>query len=450
MAVYSITIDAAGSNKINEQERNINTLFPYTNGTYKTITKITRRDGIWCSAGGKYQSVTMEVYDELLVGEISIKRSDTVGCKTYAKGPNRTNSGNATDENYAETTFSNWTKSESNAAIEAWKNNELIIRRHVTIVEATSSNHEQPEFRDGYYSDTITITGEDVPPTNYGPSIVTFDVFRSDDDGATENPNSETVWAKIKLNMKDAAGGITANPQLLVYYAENRDPRVGSSPCLDIGLSQFTMGVDAKIKLSKPSGTWNKNTDYYFMLYFSAGEEIATPKIDVAQKASVPVFISENNNGVAIGQYSTATSSEPKFECNWPTYFYDNPAIKEGTAEIRKYVSDPEAVGELLGTATTKSRICGIANIQTGEIRDVTIGAGQVIEIKDIKFPRPFTENPTVIVGFAASSGNAEFGKCTCSTSGIGTYSFSARVNYSGDSGPRYPSIDWIAVGIPS
>ena len=78
MADYSISIDAAGSAKNNERDRSISGLFPYTGGTYKTISRLSRRGGIWCNSGGTSQSVTLAVYDQLITGTTVIKTSDTV------------------------------------------------------------------------------------------------------------------------------------------------------------------------------------------------------------------------------------------------------------------------------------------------------------------------------------------------------------------------------------
>ena len=197
MADYSISIDAAGSAKNNERDRSISGLFPYTGGTYKTISRLSRRGGIWCNCGGTSQSVTLAVYDQLLDGATVIKTSDTVTCKCYGSGPSA--------DNYAQTTFSNWTQAESNAATAAWAAGTLIIRRFVTIKAYTSSKHGSPVFRDGYYSDVIAIQGSTVPFTQYRPEILKFDIFRSDD-GENENPESTSVYAKIRLKMNDSAG----------------------------------------------------------------------------------------------------------------------------------------------------------------------------------------------------------------------------------------------------
>ena len=334
MADYSISIDAAGSAKNNERDRSISGLFPYTDGTYKTISLLTRRGGVWCNCGGTSQSVTLAVYDQMITGTTVIKTSDTVTCKCYGTGPS--------SDNYAQTTFSNWTQAESNAATAAWAAGTLIIRRFVTIKAYTSSKHGSPVFRDGYYSDVIAIQGSTVPFTQYRPVIALFDVFRSDD-GATENPESTSVYAKIRLKMNDSAG-LADSPKLRVYFAHDTDPDTTSS-YLDIGsafgLTAENLNTDKVVKLT---GTWLNSADYYFLLYFSAGYEVADGRLDMAPRAAIPIYISETNNGVSIGQYSSATQDAPKFESHWPAYLYGGIVqIGDGWTELNPLVGSTPA-----------------------------------------------------------------------------------------------------------
>lgn len=318
-----LSMNVAGSSKNNERSRNINSFFPYSN-TYKTISSITRTGGIWCNCGGSAQSVTLSVYDQMLNNDVLIKTSNTVTCKCYGTGPS--------NDNYATTTFSNWTQVESNAAIAAWSSGTLIIKRFVSIKSYTSSGHGSPDFRDGYYTDTITINYGTTPFTNYKPVITTFDVFRSSN-GTDEDVESESVYATIRLDMTNTTG-LSDSPVLKVYYAEGEDPTTTSSSLNIASLfgitSSANIGRKKTIKLSKPSGSWDNGKDYYFLLYFSAGDEVADPHLDAAMRASVPLSIHENNCGVAIGQHSTAEEYDPKFESNWKFYPYKGIAAVDG------------------------------------------------------------------------------------------------------------------------
>ena len=418
MADYSISIDAAGSAKNNERDRSINSLFPYTGGTYKTISLLTRRGGIWCNCGGTSQSVTLAVYDQLLNGATVIKTSDTVTCKCYGSGPSA--------DNYAQTTFSNWTQAESNAATAAWAAGTLIVRRFVTIKAYTSSKHGSPVFRDGYYSDVIAVQGSTVPFTQYRPVIALFDVFRSDD-GAAENPESTSVYAKIRLKMNDSTG-LADSPKLRVYYAQDTDPDTASS-YLDIGstfgLSAGNLNTDKVVKLT---GTWSNGADYYFLLYFSAGYEVADGRLDMAPRAAIPIYISENNRGVSIGQYSTATQDAPKFESRWPAYLYG------GIAQIG---DGSQNVFEVMG-------------VQAGSVEGSTSTSGKTVDY-DVVFNKAYAAAPVVVIGMQLGGDLATSyyaGRLSCALISVSATGFTVRTyNYTASSMAAKIGFTWAAFG---
>lgn len=418
MANYSISKDAAGSAKDNERDRNINALFPYTGGSYKTISSMTRNGGIWCNCGGSSQSVTLSVYDQLLAGSAVIKTSNTVTCTCYGRGPG--------SENYAQTSFTNWTQAESNAAIAAWAAGTLVIRRFVTIKSYTSSKHGSPVFRDGYYSDTVAIQGTTVPFTNYAPQITLFDVFRSDD-STTENPESTSVYAKIRLAIRDASG-LSASPKLRVYYAQDADPTLSSS-YLDIGgtfgLTAGNMNVTKTIKLS---GTWSNGADYYFLCYFSAGDEAAEGMLDMAPRAAIPFYVAENNKGVAIGQYSTATDSQPKFECRWPVYLYG------GIAQI----------GE------SGTQLLDMLGIQKGSVEGESVTSGKTKDYS-VTFTKAYSAPPTVVIGMKLSGelvNRYECGRLSCALVNVSATGFTARAyNYTASGDAINVGFTWVAIG---
>lgn len=418
MADYSISIDAAGSSKDNERDRSISGLFPYTGGTYNTISRLTRRGGIWCNCGGTSQSVTLAVYDQLLDGATVIKTSDTVTCKCYGTGPS--------DANYAQTTFSDWTQAQSNAATAAWAAGTLMIRRFVTIKAYTSSKHGSPVFRDGYYSDVIAIQGSTVPFTQYRPEIVKFDIFRSDD-GENENLESTSVYAKIRLAMNDSTGLADA-PQLRVYYAQDRDPDSTSS-YLDIGsafgLIAENLNVDKTVRLT---GTWSNGEDYYFKLYFSAGYEVTESKPDMAQRMAIPIYISENNSGVSIGQYSTATDDEPKFESRWPAYLYG------GIAQIG---DGSQNVFEVVG-------------VQAGSVEGSTSTSGKMVDY-DVVFSKAYAAAPVVVIGMQLGGNLATSyyaGRLSCALISVSATGFKVRsYNYTASGEAVNIGFTWAAFG---
>lgn len=418
MADYSISIDAAGSAKDNERDRSISGLFSYTGGTYKTISLLTRRGGIWCNCGGTSQSVTLAVYDQLITGTTVIKTSDTVTCKCYGTGPSA--------DNYAQTTFLNWTQAESNAATAAWAAGTLIVRRFVTIKAYTSSKHGSPVFRDGQYSDVIAIQGSTVPFTQYRPVIALFDVFRSDD-GATENPESTSVYAKIRLKMNDSAG-LADSPKLRVYYAQDTDPDSASS-YLDIGsafgLTAGNLNTDRVVKLS---GTWSNGADFFFLLYFSAGYEVADGRMDMAPRAAIPIYISENNMGVSIGQYSSATQDTPKFESRWPAYLYG------GIAQIG---DGSQNVFEVMG-------------VQAGSVEGSASTSGKTVDY-DVVFDKAYAAAPVVVIGMQLGGDLAtsyHAGRLSCALISVSATGFKVRTyNYTASSTAAKIGFTWAAFG---
>lgn len=362
--------------------------------------------------------MTLAVYDQLITGSTVIKTSDTVECKCYGSGPS--------NDNYAQTTFSNWTQGESNAATAAWAAGTLMIRRFVTIKAYTSSKHGSPVFRDGYYSDVIAIQGSTVPFTQYRPEIIKFDIFRSDD-GVNENLESTSVYAKIRLAMNDSAG-LADSPKLRVYYAQDRDPDPTSS-YLDIGsafgLTAGNLNTDRVVKLS---GTWSNGEDYYFKLYFSAGYEAAESKPDMAQRMAIPIYISENNSGVSIGQYSTAKKGEPKFESRWPAYLYG------GIAQIG---DGSQNVFEVMG-------------VQAGSVEGSASTSGKTVDY-DVVFDKPYAAAPVVVIGMQLGGNLAASyyaGRLSCALISVSATGFKVRTyNYTASGDAVNIGFTWAAFG---
>lgn len=315
MSTYTITAVPSGKDKDNNATRNLSTVFPYSAGQYRTISSITRKNGLWCNCGGASQSVVLEGYDQIIntsTGAV-IKTSGNATCKIYGTGPS--------GSNYMTTSFTGWTQAESNAAVAAWAAGKLQIKRTVWIKSYTSSNHGQPTFRDGYYDDTITIQGSTVPFTDYRPAISTFTLMRSND-GLTEDQLSSSVYAKIQLSMNNTAG-LDAGAKLILAYSLDAEFASGVTMLtLASGRTQLTPYFN--LSVTKISGTFSVGSTYYFRLVFSAGEEVSTPKDASVSMAYTPIHIPKTNAGIAFGMYSNATASDRRCEINYPIYAYED------------------------------------------------------------------------------------------------------------------------------
>lgn len=369
MAQYTISAQPSGSSQANAQSRMINSILPYTAGTYKTISYVSRRNGVWCSAGGTSQSVTMEVYAQLLSGETVIKTSNFATCKSYGSGPS--------SDNYATTEFTDWTSAESSAAIAAWGAGTLELKWFVSIKSYTSSGHGSPSFRDGQYDDVITIQGQDVPPTNYAPSITGARLWRTLDGSDTVTPTAEALRMKLRLSMNDTSG-LTAGAALKLYYAQNAAPTVGASEYVDLS-AYIQSCLDAETSISV-SGTFSAGADWYFTLVFTAGDEVSSPWYGNVPRAQAPIHIGERNNGVAIGGYSPATANDKRFDVFWPGYMHERVHFMGGVSGFGGYSTDETPTGEAwIDGSPIYRKVLAFTSITNGGNNDVAIGAGGVI-----------------------------------------------------------------------
>ena len=369
MAQYSISAQPSGSSQANAQSRMINSILPYTAGTYKTISYVSRRNGVWCSAGGTSQSVTMEVYAQLRSGETVIKTSNFATCKSYGSGPS--------SDNYATTEFTDWTSAESSAAIAAWEAGTLELKWFVSIKSYTSSGHGSPSFRDGQYDDVITIQGQDVPPTSYAPSITSAKLWRTLDGSDTVTPTAEALRMKLRLGMNDTSG-LTAGTALKLYYAQNAAPVVGTSEYVDLSAYiQSCLNAETAIAIS---GTFSAGADWYFTLVFTAGDEVSSPWYGNAPRAQAPIHIGERNNGVAIGGYSPATANDKRFDVFWPGYMHEKVHFMGGVSGFGGYSTDETPTGEAwIDGSPIYRKVLEFTSITNGGNNDVAINAGGVI-----------------------------------------------------------------------
>ena len=369
MAQYTISAQPSGSSQANAQSRMINSILPYTAGTYKTISYVSRRNGVWCSAGGTSQSVTMEVYAQLLAGETIIKTSNFATCKSYGSGPS--------SDNYATTEFTDWTSAESSAAITAWEAGTLELKWFVSIKSYTSSGHGSPSFRDGQYDDVITIQGQDVPPTSYAPSITSAKLWRTLDGSDTVTPTAEALRMRIRLGMNDTSG-LTAGAALKLYYAQNAAPVVGTSEYVDLS-AYIQSCLDAETAIAI-SGTFSAGADWYFTLVFTAGDEVSGPWYGNVPRAQAPIHIGERNNGVAIGGYSPATANDKRFDVFWPSYMHEKVHFMGGVSGFGGYSTDETPTGETwIDGSPIYRKVLEFTSITNGSNNDAAINAGGVI-----------------------------------------------------------------------
>lgn len=136
-----------------------------------------------------------------------------------------------------------------------------------------------------------------------------------------------------------------------------------------------------------------------------------------------------STGGVRFGGYSTASANNPKFECNYPAYFYGGIAqIGDGSGNLL----------ELLG-------------VEHGSIASMTL-TGSATSTLNVTFPRAFASAPDVVCTFDSSSIASFSGRwdyLTLTVYNITATGFTIRV-HNGTSTSFAPGIRWIAVGTPT
>ena len=401
MADYTITARPSGSNQDNNASRIISTYLHYDAATHKPISRITRRDGIWCSCGGSSQRVVLNGYDRLIdtaTGEI-IKKSTTGSCTCRGTGPS--------SENYMTCEFTDWTEDESNLAITLWAAGTLKITRTVWIKSYTSADHGSPTFRDGYYNDDITIKGSTVPFTNYAPQILKFEIMRSTD-GIEPDDMATSVWAKIRLAMTDISG-LSDNPALTLIHSTSQSMR--NPDTHEITTLPISDYIEAEQSIELGSA-YSIGNNHYFALIFSAGNEASAPYSGSVGMAYVPLHINGNNHGVSVGGYSNATAADERFESMWKSYFHGGVQWD-------------------------------ISGVQMGEVQ-ASLSAGGTQNI-NVTFGIPFKTPPIVLLTFLHTTSSG-FGNCSCSVVSVSETGMTIR-GYNAGSVAYNPKIMWLAIG---
>lgn len=419
MSTYNLSIVASGSNQDNAASRDLDVLFPFVADTYRTVSQITRVNGIWCSCGGTSQSVTLEGYDQLIdasTGTI-IKTSANGICKCKGTGPS--------DENLMTTVFTFTDDAvgqmESNAVIAAWAAGNLRITRTVWIKSYSSSGHGDPTFRDGYYDDVITIVGSTQPFTEYLPEILAFTVYRSAD-GVTATQLSEKVYAKIQITMNDTTG-LTDSPQLAIQYA--MQPEFADATTITLGTTQATITPYFTMQTVLLGETFSVGSHYYFRLGFTAGQEAAANAVASVGMSYTPIHIPGNNRGLAMGMYSNAQDGDERCEINFPIFAY------KGFADVN---------GESFLTQI---------GIQSGVTEQTTVSSNSYKDV-EVTFPNAYADaEPMVMVCFASGSTAGYFGRVGVSVVSRSQTGCTVRI-FNGDSSNRSPRVNWMAFGKPN
>ena len=311
----STTWRPSGSAQSNAAARNLKATAPAistANGVFRTITQITRRDGVWCNCGGTVYTVTIAHTDRLIDTSTNtiIKTSNTVNSVCKGTGPS--------SENYATTTFSNFTAEESQAVIKAWNAGTLQIKRTVSIVKYDNSGHGSPTFRSGKYNDDITITGttaaydpvltlqscalaaESILYAATGSDAPFIFTLTSSINGSAYWEGS-TVYKRLEVTIENLSGGSA--------------PVSGIAAAVQNGTTATTWTLtQANFTFTRANGGFSRGCRYRvtFTLWVGGSASNLSESASVGfeiDTASVPMHFNRYGNGVGIGMYSSVTDA---------------------------------------------------------------------------------------------------------------------------------------------
>lgn len=88
--------------------------------------------------------------------------------------------------------------------------------------------------------------------------------------------------------------------------------------------------------------------------------------------------------------------------------------------------------------------LIGIGKIQSGTIDAMGNTAGGSYRDGSHEFQTPFSNPPTVVIGFVSTSSAAAFGKCSVAVVDVTKTGFTFRF-FNGDDSNRNPKFNWIA-----
>lgn len=334
----------SGSKKTNAAARSFTSSAPpiaQSAGEFRTVTSITRKNGLYCTCGGTVQSVVVEVYDQLIDASTGavILTSNTASCTCRGTGPS--------SENIATTSFTGISSANSRKIVAAWRAGVLQIKRTATVKSYTSSNHGTPYFRSGYYDDIITINGTTAA---YDPAI-TIAAF----DASSAANLYATTWTNrpfgFTVNTTVSASSNWESATSLYRKLEVTITNLSGGSAPGTVSAATTTSTATSWNVSSTSLTFTRsngfNRGHRYRVTFTLS--VGSSSSDISETASdymeidvavVPIHSSLRGHGVAVGMYSPidpakdAAGTDSRFDCNFPAYFHEPVHLIGGIAQI--------------------------------------------------------------------------------------------------------------------
>lgn len=257
------------------------------------------------------------------------------------------------------------------------------------------------------------------PPWVYRPQIEEFSLARGTAAGEADDAGSRALLT-LRLSLADESNASLCSVKL--YYAAGAVSTFSS--CIDLTDSISALLGGVTNSPSYISADFDADFDWNFLLVFSCEDESAEATAALSNHF-VALHISPcSTGGVSVGDLSTATEGDPKFEVHHPAYFYG------GIAQI-----GGGSIAEMLGIQT------GV----TAAVSRVSNGTASV----QVAFGKAYAAPPQVIVCFDTtdiSSLTGPFGSFSLSVANVTADGFTLRMS-AATSTNFAPKVRWLAVG---
>ncbi|MBQ8506560.1 MAG: H-type lectin domain-containing protein [Clostridia bacterium] len=259
------------------------------------------------------------------------------------------------------------------------------------------------------------------PPWVYHPRIEEFALERGTSSGVQDDSGTRAL---LTLRLSLASASYASYAALKLYYSSGAVSTSSSYVDLSAYISALLGGVTRNSSYITLS--FDADYDWSFLLVFSCLGESASATA-MLPNDFVALHISPcATGGVSIGDLSTATEGDPKFEVHHPAYLYG------GIAQIGSGGGD----------------IAAMLGIQTGVTEAVARTSNGTTELA-VSFPRAYSAAPHVMVSFDTSdlsTPTGPFGSYQLSVAAVTASGFTLRMS-AATSTNFSPKVRWLAIG---
>lgn len=254
----------------------------------------------------------------------------------------------------------------------------------------------------------VIVSFYEEPPWKYKPQIIDFEVKRGTSSGAVSDSGTKALLT-IKLGLVDSSAAET----ITLRYFQGFDTSALGSVNLTSYMSALISGrVNYYGYVTYDFST---EADYRFELTFTAGDETATATAWLSNTFVTMHVAPYSTGGVSIGDLSTSSEGNPKFEVHHPAHFYE-----------------------------------GIENFRGGVISELGATSSGTYKDGSVTFDAAYPTGtiPAVLLSFMSTSTAGKFGRCSVAVMSVTNTGFTFRF-FNGDDSNRNPKFVYIAYGIP-